>query len=326
MSTNRNLFAEAIATATGGERLDTPGAPQVELPWTKGAVLWLLSPTVVHTEATQHEGFREFYRHARPINDIEVDFHSMTTIEVRDTANLPGEYLNINERRRFARGNSDADLVAFGSLSEGFWQTLGYLEIAKQGYVVISEFVAPSVTTGMPDGVAYQLGEVQERLASHGYLSGGATLPELALRSCFDEREPLTADSAHRVTVLEAKKCGKGADGHRELSSHRSRSKPPYMSSDAVDGGWLICPKDAGRLDRLEDIGAVTWSQQSCPLIASPPSQSVDTETRQRKLQQAKRLVLDQVLRYQPLEEPLSDVINECIENPSALDLYIETS
>ena len=238
---------------------------------------------------------------------------------------MPGPYQSFDDRERYVQQqNEDSGLTAFGSKGEGFWTSLGMMELGKQGYITVPEFLASGIGgTGLPDGVAYQLGEHQEILAELGFLPGGAPLPEIALRSCFDIRSPTELSTGIRVAAIEGKSDGKGADGRRQLASHR-RNGDPYLASEPVDGGWLFCPRDHGRLSRLEEIGAISWDDDGPAVRQAPVSSDVDEMARDREARQATALVLDQVLRYQPLDTPLTQAVRDCLDNPERLHHYLD--
>lgn len=329
MTEYKPIIREGIASATQGsvqtETLEAYQPTVVETDWIYGATLWLLNSSVHQFIPSEEYVFRNLYESRRPVDDVKPELQEMSRIHVKSTESMVGEHQSFKDREEFVqRLDENSGIVAFGSRGEGFWNSLGSMEIGKQGYIVFPEFLASGIVgVARPDGVAYQLGKHQEILSELGFIPGGATLPEIALRSCFDERSSTKESPETRVTVIEAKPEERGADGRRELVSHRQGNKRPYLDGGPVDGGWLICPRDQGRMSKLEKIGGITWDEEGPEVIEAPISSDVDTAAQERAVREAMTLVLDQVLRYQPLEEPLAQAVRDCLDNPERLYHYL---
>lgn len=321
------LALDAVQDVTGGT-LNTTSThdPFVETSWIKGATLWMNSSSIHQSASSEETTYYNLINSRHPIDDLDTSIRELTRIRGRDTTNSTKGYIGFDRRNYQTTSVFDGPgVVVFANGGEGIWTALGRLALANQNYITLSEHLTRKVggTTAYPDGAAFRLGALQEVLAKIGIAPGGATLAEIAIRSCYGEFSSSDVTVGERVTVIEGKSDDKGADGARELSSHRRNGKEPYLASNGVDGGWLVCPQDRGRLSRLDDIGAVTWDKDGFWMVDAPQME-VNSEARAELLRRVKMLVLDQVLRYQSFECALTTAVQQCLGDPEMLYHYID--
>lgn len=67
-----------------------------------------------------------------------------------------------------------------------------------------------------------------------------------------------------------------------------------------------------------DDVGGITWDDGE-DLFYEALSHDVDQFTRSEGIEVAKRTLLNRILRHQPLSEPLSQVVKECVEESNNL-------
>jgi len=195
------------------------------------------------------------------------------------------------------------------------------MEVANHNYIVFPETITGGWTGATrPDGTAFRLGEIQNVLADIGFVPGGVTLPELELRAALDRRDPTTIEVDDALGVIEAKSKANGSDGWRELADHRGGSNGgrAYVDFPAVDRGWLVVPLDATRLENVDRIGGVTWTESGVQYFE--PSE-VDAADREQSywIDLATNIVLVTILRYQELSGSLSETVEACRTNPDML-------
>jgi hypothetical protein len=65
-------------------------------------------------------------------------------------------------------------------------------------------------------------------------------------------------------------------------------------------------------------VGGITWDAESESFYEAP-THDVDQAAQAEKIDAAKETLLSLILRHQPLSKPLSQVVQECIEEPGKL-------
>ena len=261
------------------------------------------------------------YRYHDSLPDInykqydKVRFHNIETIVAKETFD--------SFEDEAADREGDPRLLVYGP-KESFWQQLACLRLAEQGYVVFPESLSQRWTHGIPDLTCFQLGRLQEVLADIGVIPNGAALVEAELRSKYNLFEPQEIEADSSIGAVEvkrdAKANGKPKTGFRDLTSYRgSKDKSPYLADESIEKGWLVCPNAEDVIEENNDtVGGITWDTDGESFYEAPRHE-YDQTAQAESIDVAKRTLLSLILRHQPLSEPLSQTVQECIEDPNKL-------
>lgn len=261
------------------------------------------------------------YRYQDTLPDIDfkqydkMRFHNSETIVAKETFD--------SFEDEAAGRDGEPRLLLYGS-KENFWQQLASFRLAEQGYVVFPESLSEKWTYGVPDLTCFQFGELQEVLADIGIVPNGASLIEAELRSKYDLYDSQKIEVGSLIGAVEVKRDaeanGKPKTGLRDLTSYRgSKDKSPYLAGNSIEKGWLVCPNAADVLEENDDtVGGITWDAESESFYEAP-THDIDQAAQAEKIDAAKETLLTWILRHQPLSEPLSQVVQECIKKPEKL-------
>jgi len=261
------------------------------------------------------------FRYQDPLPSI--DFKKYNKIKFNHSETIVAKETFVSFEDEASDHNGDPRLLLYGP-KESFWQQLAGFRLAEEGYVVFPECLSRRWTHGIPDSTCFQFGKLQEVLADIGVIPNGATLIEAELRSKYDLFSPQQIEADSLIGAVEVKRDaeanGKPKTGLRDLTSYRgSKDKSPYLAGEAIEKGWLVCPNAEDVIKENNDtIGGITWNTKH-ELFYEAPSHDVDQDVQDEYINVAKHTLLAAILRHQPLSEPLSQVVEECIENPDNL-------
>lgn len=256
----------------------------------------------------------------RPVDYSDIDFPQLNDLyfvfrnKVRLSSGNSNKYIRYTDRR------SKNGVYSFGA-GEFWWQAVGGSILSREGYIVFNEGLSSRWSPGHPDLTCFKLGEIQRVLADIGVVPGGATLPEIELRSKYDKLDSHQVKPETTTGVVEVKDIDKATSGIRQLRSHRGGRdrKPPYLESDQIEEGWLVCPEARSSLEPTDTVGGVTWDADTVSVI--PPT-STEAPKKAKALQEARAITLQSVLQFRDLDEELPDAISRCLDDPTVLYEY----
>lgn len=286
-----------------------------------GDWLWIASFALQHTasyvksgESVLNPRYGERHRSCELLPDI--DFPSLERLRFQERESC--ESAKSKSLDEYAQERAEENLVVtYGGL-EHFWQTLGAREFAARDYVVFPEYHTQRWAPGIPDLAVFRLGALQETLSDIGLLAGGGTLQEIELRSYYNRYDSTQIDVERAVGVVEAKAIGNERSGYLQLAQRRNTDKEPYLNGDAVEQGWLVCPKAGDEIRSGAEIGGLTWNTSGTEFHAAP-HQTADSQAKAEAVQDAKRILLQKALKYQSLPASLPECIENCIADPDYL-------
>lgn len=302
--------------------LESVGRDTYEGNWVNIATFALLHPhsyfCVSNAVYSTDELRRLKYREQPPT----INFDEMTTIEFNEKQSIEAteKYDSLSGHASQTDSNRRPTVLTYGT-DEAFWQALGAIELAKQGYIVFPEELSRRWTHGVPDLTVFKLGRLQEILADIGLISGGAPLQEIQLRTIYRQYDPTQINAGETIGAVETKKEGKSQQGIRELIEYRTsrREAKPYLDGDIIEYGWLVSPmvQEERSLEDTE-VGVVTWDKNQA-LYFSPHEQRVNVDKQAEKIRAAKRFILDAVLRHYDTPSSLESTIQNSLYKPKRL-------
>jgi hypothetical protein len=318
------VHRKELASIGFGEtlNLEKVGRDTYEGNWVNIATFALLHPhsyfCVANGVYSTDELRRFKYREQLP----NIDFAEITTIEFNEKQSIEAtkKYGLLSDHASQTDSNRRPTVLTYGT-DETFWQALGAIELAKQGYIVFPEALSRRWTHGVPDLTVFRLGGLQETLADIGLIPGGAPLQAIQLRAIYRQYDSTEINADETIGAVEAKNEGKGQQGIRELIEYRtsSRDAKPYLDGDIIEYGWLVSPM-AQEERSLEDteVGVVTWDKDQA-LYFSPQQQRVNVDRQLEEIRAAKRFVLDTVLRHYDTPYSLETTIENSLYEPERL-------
>lgn len=215
--------------------------------------------------------------------------------------------------------DTTADLVVHVPDSARVWALLGRLAPADQGYVDISELRTRRPDLERTDGIAVQFGAIQTEFAACGLVPGGATLPEVALRSRLDRYDPTQLDADEHTSLTTAVELDQMREGLDRLLRAEDSTLTP---TDGADSGWLFCPRARRQRHRFDWVGGVTWDHVGIATSDTHRGDALpDKHAKTRRL--TGRLVLRHALRCQDLDGAPDDLIERCLDEPATVRAWI---
>lgn len=118
-----------VESLDGTVRIDANGDPIVDVDWLDGATLWLLSDLVEHVSTGATTTFQELINSAGALDDIAVDYQSLTIVAVRESSGaLPDA----------SSTDTTADLVVHVPEDAWIWALLGRFALANRGDIDVA--------------------------------------------------------------------------------------------------------------------------------------------------------------------------------------------
>lgn len=307
VATVRSALVDSL---DGTVRIDDRGEPVVDVDWLDGATLWLASDLVQHVPSGVRTTYGDLLDQRRTLDSVAVDWRSLTTVAV----------WTAEEDRALA--DTTADLVLRVPEDAQIWALLGRFALADLGSIDCADLTVGRPDYGARDGLAVQLGDLQDVLADIGLVPGGALFPEIALRARFDRYDSTRGGAGERVSATHAVERGEMRAGLDHVLS--PEPGPDYVTGDGIDSGWLFCPGLRGGRHRFDWVGGVTWDHLGVATSAAPwlDAQADKHAAGRRQLARGVLLHVFQGYREQLVDAP-DDLVERCVEAPEVVRAWI---
>lgn len=188
--------------------------------------------------------------------------------------------------------NPEDSIVTFISGGESFYEVMGAFALREMGYIVFpaSAWTIPweAGLIGVPDLIAFKLGNFHKYLIKAGVIKGGGFLAEIEMFAFLGlNEEGEIKEVPIEATVVEVEPEPKRASGGRKQLQN-------YMSSGLFDKAVLICP---GRIEdgKWYQDSFITWNSEGNLIVHF--SKRAFARRSNLTIEMAKRIIATLLLR-----------------------------